>query len=366
MDAIVIDEFAFFDEAVIRSQIFPLFRMPWVPMFGSSSQTENSDSMFYRLFKEKVVPLTDIKMVCEKCYNKGLRKACRHKAYQQPTWVDNDREELIRKMTGAENSTDFDREMLGIFSEKEGKYYVFNDKDIAYAFEKAQFPLASIMLQVRYVIVSIDPCSGTVDKESKNSRYSMCAMVFPYVIVSLEDLDVQELCPEDVHMCAEKADEIIVNNLQEIARRNGMFRVQFRIGVENNNGMEWSRVPGYIRKHSGLNVHIENSFKYKTGLIMDPEKKREMAVEMQRVLWERNPGLSFSDEMVCVTEEARIVKQRLRSQLENYQVIMTESNGPNKRVRTSIGGKHGKNRDDLAISAQWCVYLCNRLGPVLY
>ena len=340
---------------VVSSQILPLFRPGWVFLFGISSQADNPNHQFYRVLKSGILPSLDLKLICDKCFKKNpdAREPCAHNEFYIPYWLNGMKDFIIRDIAGDENDDVYMREILGIMVTSKDRQKCFREESVEYLFEKLP---CTVQWPVKDCCVVIDPCAGTQNEILPGSELALCSMITPYTIVGMESFDINRLQCEEGQYKSDLADNIIVQHLREIEKLYYFNRVRFLIGVENNNGMEWDRIPAALKRN---NVNFEllgPAYHFKTGLNLNPEKKHDMMIQTKRVLDDHL--LSFHTPFICVNDTEGNMKEKLKKQLLTYQVIMKRIENTTTRYHFKLTGKVTKNdQDDACIALQWAVYV---------
>ena len=333
------DEFAYVPEYLITGVIFPILPVRSTAFLAVTTFGKSPDNFATDMLRKRKFPSLEISLLCQPCYEKGVRDVCKHRAHLRPHWIDPTQQKLIRASLGPEREEEYIREMVGMIIENNTQCFPSALTDRVF-----NSPRVKIKYDVDFLFVAIDPSGGSIKEAKVTSDFAVCCHIYPFTIVGL---DAYGICNNgDINVPL----KLLLDRIMSAPQYHATKIV---LTVEGNLGSNAGYIADYV---SGLypgRVIAVSTFSdpRKIGLHQTNEVKNEMYSQTKHKLVGDKVFLAETVHTTDVSEASILTK--LNKQLNSYQVVSV--NG--RTVKFS--GKGNGQRDDLCIAVQIGVYASN-------
>lgn len=346
-NVVIIEEATYILEETFREIIAPILSPTNVCLIALSTIGEKSTNFFSRMLKSGMFKVHEVKYICKKCLDAGVRKVCPHNVDYLPPWTQESRMEKMRKIgsTTADGTGDsaYLRESLGVVIEE--------DDTGAQCFSASRIleiktnPRRTFDRVVRYVFCCIDPCAGSDDEAKRLSDFAVVTMANQdYTILGMEAIDVVE---------PEQFEGRLIDHLHKIRRIPMCERATIVLDIESGTGLEASRVDKLVRNHF-LDVITMRDFLRKPGTKTDEAAKRDMVVITNDAL--KMGEVFIHENFVTTHPNPDGILNDFFTQMENYTRVFATSTSNRRASQVTFTGKTKPGmKDDLSVTFQRCI-----------
>ena len=347
----MLEEAAYLTEEAIDGLIRPILKMKGAACIGISTLTEAGiPNAFRTLLESNAFMRYEISYICDTCFEESggrLRKPCRHRAHLVPAHIsfEPDTEDgvdldLVFNRGDKEGEVTL-REALGVFAKRdiEREKYVFGSRSIDLLFS---CPRRAISSECRYVVCSIDPCSGT--ENGKGTSDFCCVCTAHDTILGILAI------PATNHT---QCEEPMYAMLSAIRGKGSPFEfATLLFDIEGNGSMIWSYLEQGLRRRFN-NVQFLTDFVQKNGATNTSAKLKEDAALLTKSKLEMG-RLALWDKFVHVGPWEM---KEFERQMREYEKMVKKIKGRNGGVTgvsiTYSGkGESGQKKDDICFTLQ--------------
>lgn len=335
----------FFEEGEFISievyKIFlPVLKAGHTGLGGISSKSKDEHNGFLRMMKSNQFNNHVIEYICEKCRAKGIHDVCIHRLHICPPWI-YAQDKSLEAIFG-EDDEDVLRESMNIVVDSDTKCFPKHLVDRL---------MTSLRVRLhepaRYIVMSIDPCSGSDIPENATSQFSIVSICRPDITIARVDA-ITGTRPEDF-------DIPLVNHLKWL-RAHPLFKdTPIIVDIEVNGSAVWGYIQKVIYETINSKLVFMSDCKNKDGTITSEASKLRMATRTRTCL--EADEIRFLDGFACFSTShptEQKFMQQFKEQFMQYERIVIPSKSMRTRNSVLFSGKgpNKKKMDDICLGLQ--------------
>jgi hypothetical protein len=343
---VILEEMAVIDPRVLFEVVVPLLQIDITSLIGISTITDEYNFMTKYLEKkdkngEPLFAVHRIYLACKRCREAGLAAQCNHNAYLLPQWSSPRKRKIINCIM--EDQEDLlNREIGGIENALHEK--AFPPSFIKDLEERTPY-IAKDSIYYPQIFIAIDP--NGAGKSSDFAITSMVRINGTFVIIGMESFASKS---------AQENHGLIIRHLSKLESLS-MFRNSLKVFIlESNLGLESEHIKSMLERQGVRNYLVMSEQEgegAKVGFRTTNAMKTQ-AVEMFREkLIDGSMNIIDSRQLVCVSNDAKRIRNVLFSQMRDFAEILKEHDI--EKPKKYWSGK-GAGKDDLIITVLLCVY----------
>lgn len=286
----------------------------------------------------------DIKTVCPKCYEQGVRLKCTHYQDRFPAHQSEERAELMKLVNEClGHGETYALETAGVTTTTDDR--CFPPMLVDSIFERPFIPKQ--IYEYGFVNIAVDPNAGPVTENISLKASDFC-IITTYQNHKREKILLGTTAFVCVH--PEYYVEHIHRHVAEVRARPYLRNARIIATIECKTGFEDVGIKNAFISTGDPHIYFIKEADHKTGVPTDPIIKRAMAMEMRQML--RDGVVRCDARMFTTTPNTTVEleKQKLRKQLLDYREQVKPSTDPFKPPSYEYSGK--PHKDDMAVCTQ--------------
>lgn len=262
-----------------------------------------------------------------------------------PHWNSTSGLKFIMDAVGIEESEAFARENLGFEAgtEQTDRAKCFQPKLVRALFSQ---PRQNPTRPVRYIFTVFDPVAGSKRSDARTSDFVIISIGLPVnIILGVDALDVVR---------TEEYQEPLRLHLERNRARPFCREATIVIDAESGTGLCAGDIDKYVQDRFD-NVIVIQPMDRKPGTVTSHRVKEDMAEYTHKILM--SGEYCFAEQIATSHPNPAKLLAEFRDQLIAYEKVLQRS-GIHEHLVYTGKGIHGKAKDDLAVTFQRAVRLC--------
>ena len=323
----------------VKNVVAPVTMVNKTALLGISTKVHSSngeENWYTDCIKNKIVVSYEVTYVCPACQEAGVTLECKHRRYRKPSHIKDISNPFIQFFSKDEQ---FQMEISNTSREDESLCFPSHLVDRLIA-----NPPLGLTKPPPFILVSIDPASGSDVASKSTSDFAIVSVAAPGVCIY--GMDAVECVRHQQY------EEVLFTHLTRLRAMNGCHKASLIFAIEGNGSATWSYLTTAIRKRF-KNVAFISDYTRKEATNTSAKLKRDA---LSKTLLRLDADeVRFCNNFVSADPD---IIDKFEAQMRNYRRFVKPNSDPAKQDHVSFSGKgvNKRDKDDLCFTFQRAVY----------